>query len=381
MDSLITPFGTCRLQRFPVRKNETLRAWNAADELLLKHVYELGLHDYRTKFLLVNDQFGALATSLHPFPLYCWSDSWLSHFSTRQNLASNKLNPDITYVPGNVTLPTQFDIVLIKIPKTLALLEDQLIRLTRHISPDTILIAAGMVKHIHTSTLNLFSTILGPTKTSLASKKARLIFSTFERPQQAATPPYPKSHVVKIHVKQTFQLILTHHANVFAKEKLDLGSRFMLEQFDQLPPAKHIVDLGCGDGVLGIVAQRLMPDSKLTFVDESYMSIASSRTNYQTNCPENKQVQFIVGDCLTQIDDKDIDFILCNPPFHQEHTISDHIAWRMFSQSTRRLQQGGKIWVVGNRHLAYHVKLKRLFGNCKTIAANRKFVVLQSVRQ
>lgn len=37
--------------------------------------------------------------------------------------------------------------------------------------------------------------------------------------------------------------------------------------------------------------------------------------------------------------------------------------------------------MVGNRHLGYHVKLKRLFGNSELVAGDRKFVVLRAVRQ
>ena len=75
----------------------------------------------------------------------------------------------------------------------------------------------------------------------------------------------------------------------------------------------------------------------------------------------------------------DIDLILCNPPFHQSNTVGDQIAWQMFKQSNKALKQGGKLWIVGNRHLSYHVKLKRLFGNCRTIASNKKFVILEAI--
>ncbi|MEW8020449.1 MAG: methyltransferase [Candidatus Sedimenticola endophacoides] len=37
--------------------------------------------------------------------------------------------------------------------------------------------------------------------------------------------------------------------------------------------------------------------------------------------------------------------------------------------------------MVGNRHLNYHVKLKRLFGNLRQVAANPKFVVLEAIRE
>jgi len=33
---------------------------------------------------------------------------------------------------------------------------------------------------------------------------------------------------------------------------------------------------------------------------------------------------------------------------------------------------------VGNRHLNYHVKMKRVFGNAELVASNKKFVVLRS---
>ena len=46
----------------------------------------------------------------------------------------------------------------------------------------------------------------------------------------------------------------------------------------------------------------------------------------------------------------------------------------------RCLQYGGELRIVGNRHLDYHHKLKKLFGNCTLIASNQKFVVLRAVK-
>jgi 16S rRNA m(2)G 1207 methyltransferase (EC 2.1.1.52)/23S rRNA m(2)G-1835 methyltransferase (EC 2.1.1.52) len=80
--------------------------------------------------------------------------------------------------------------VLIKVPKTLAMLEYQLLRLREVVTPETRIIAAGKVKEIHNSTLGLFEQILGTTKTSLAWKKARLIYSQVEDRPVIANP-YP----------------------------------------------------------------------------------------------------------------------------------------------------------------------------------------------
>jgi 23S rRNA (guanine1835-N2)-methyltransferase len=35
---------------------------------------------------------------------------------------------------------------------------------------------------------------------------------------------------------------------------------------------------------------------------------------------------------------------------------------------------------VANRHLDYFHKLKKIFGNCATVATNNKFVVLKAVK-
>lgn len=361
-------FGKFQLKRLPELPKQPLRAWDAADEYLLQHLQDEQRLDVKQRILLVNDEFGALATCLHEHTLVHWSDSLLSQLATQQNLANNALSPDITYIPSTETPEGEIDLVLIKTPKTLALLEEQLIAMQPLLSRKTRIIGAGMVKHIHSSTLELFEKVIGTTKTSLAQKKARLIF--VEQDQSATVrSQYPITFSVPEH-----DLNLSNHANVFAKQHLDIGARFMLEQFAKLPAGKRIVDLGCGNGVLGVVAQRLFPDSHITFLDESYMAIASAQANFNAHHPD-KTADFYVSDVFSAFDEQ-VDVVLCNPPFHQQHAMGDHIAWLMFKQSYQHLPQDGELWVVANRHLGYHVKLKQLFGNCRTVASNKKFVVL-----
>jgi 16S rRNA (guanine1207-N2)-methyltransferase len=52
----------------------------------------------------------------------------------------------------------------------------------------------------------------------------------------------------------------------------------------------------------------------------------------------------------------------------------------MFGTARAALRPGGELWVVGNRHLGYHVRLRRLFGRCDLVASDPKFVVLRAVR-
>lgn len=368
--------GKYTLFRLPHQKTGSLRAWDAADELLLQ--WALENDQSNSTILIVNDSFGALALGLHQYKTDCWSDSFVGKLATQKNFKANKIPLNTHFLRSTETLPKQYELVLIKIPKTLALLEDQLFRLKAHIHPNTKIIASGMSKNIHTSTLQLFEKIIGATKTSRATKKARLIFSE-NTISDAPVSPYPK--LIKV---DDLQLFLKNYANVFSQDHLDIGTRFFIENMAKIPPSNTILDLGCGNGALGIIAQRHQKDAHLVFVDESYAALASAKENYSKNISEENSPiapNFIQSHCLDQIQNVNPDLILCNPPFHQAYSVGDQIAWQMFKQSFEKLSPNGQLWIIGNRHLGYHVKLKKLFGNYKNIASNKKFIILSATKK
>lgn len=233
-------------------------------------------------------------------------------------------------------------------------------------------IGAAKAKEIHTSTLKLFEKYLGETKTSLAVKKARLIFCR-ANPALAQPLPAPLQWDVPEH-----DLTITNHANVFSGDSLDIGARLLLEHIPQNSKYTDIIDLGCGNGVIGLKAAMLNPHATITCVDESYMAVASCKANAELNLKVPEQIQAKVNNCLDRFPASSADLVLCNPPFHQQTAITDHIAWQMFCDSKQVLRAKGQLIVIGNRHLGYDKKLKRLFGNVSVIAQNNKFVIYQS---
>ena len=144
---------------------------------------------------------------------------------------------------------------------------------------------------------------------------------------------------------------------------------------------RRVVDLGCGNGVLGIIAAALNPAASLLFCDESHMAIASASENFHHAFAQTRNVEFRVDDCLQTVASASRDLVLINPPFHQQHSVGDEVAWKMFKDARRVLSTGGELRLVGNRHLGYHAKLKKLFGNCETIAADSRFVILSSIKR
>lgn len=375
--TLKVPQGQFKLSRYPLRIRETLRAWDAADEMLLEYLAQTIIATNMKRTLILNDGFGALTVALakhHPITM---SDSILSLRGIRENLQSNNLDSDeLTLLNSTESLQQEYKLVLIKIPKSLAQLEAQLHMLRAHITADTIIVAAGMAKSIHTSTLNLFETIIGPTKTSLAKKKARLVFSRVDENLAINSPPGP----VDYELGDTGYRIISY-AGVFSQQGLDIGSRFLMEHIPATNDSKSIIDLGCGNGVLGLVAAIRNPHAHITFIDESYQAIASARATFNVAFSNTREADFQVANSLENIRSGSIDCILNNPPFHQHNATGDTVAWQMFNDAYKALRQGAELWVVGNRHLAYHTKLKRVFGNYINIASNKKFVILKAIKR
>ncbi|WP_417781690.1 methyltransferase [Stutzerimonas xanthomarina] len=374
MPILETPYARLDLVRQPEQPNEPLQAFDAADEYLLAQLHEQGL-PASTRVLILNDSFGALTCALAAQAQVTSSgDSHLAHVALEKNLQRNALPGDaVTFIPASEVAQGPFDRVLIRVPKTLALLEEQLIRLHGQLAPGAQVIAAAMIKHLPRAAGDLLEKYIGPVQASLAVKKARLLFATpAEKP--APTSPYP----TRYRLDQP-GLELINHANLFCREDLDIGTRAFLPHLPKALGNLRVADLGCGNGVLGIVYALSNPQAQMTLVDESYMAVQSARENWQAILGE-RPVDIRAGDGLAEQPMDSLDLVLCNPPFHQQQVVGDFLAWRMFTQAKTALTKGGELWIVGNRHLGYHLKLKRLFGKVEQVAATPKFVILRAIK-
>ena len=374
MPIFTTPFAQLDLLRQPEQQDEPLQAFDAADEYLLNHLHEQGLHA-GSRVLLLNDSFGALAASLAPHcTVTSGGDSHLGFLALQKNLARNQL-PDaaVTFVPASQVPQGPFDWVLIRAPKTLALLEEQLIRLHGQLAPGARVIAAAMLKHLPRAAGDLLERYIGPVQASLAVKKARLLSAT-PTDKPVVVSPYPTRYTLE---QPPLQLL--NHANLFCREGLDIGTRAFLPHLPKSLAARRVADLGCGNGVLGIAHALANPQDELTLVDESYMAVQSATENWRAALGE-RPVMVRAGDGLAEQAAKSLDLVLCNPPFHQQQVVGDFLAWRMFTQARAALVTGGELWIVGNRHLGYHGKLKRLFRGVEQVAATPKFVVLRAIR-
>lgn len=382
MSEFVSPFHSLSLQRIPIRRRETLQAWDAADEYLLNYFKEQAAEqvlDGNTNVLVCNDNFGALCLNLKDFNPVHYSDSHIAELALEHNAQLNALPPSLIKTILSTEKPEgSWDVVLMKLPKNQSWFREQLLQIKPFLHSGSKVVVAAMVKHLPHSALEQMELIVGPSTLSKAKKKARLLLTDVNVDKKIPTSKYPKHWQVDSGRQQHNGLKLVNYANTFSRDSLDIGARFFIEH---LPSGVNgrIIDMGCGNGIIGM-ATALQNSGPITFVDESHMAVASARDGWQANGLSASQATFQVNDSLQGFPANSADCILCNPPFHQQNTVGGQIAQQMFRDAYKVLKTGGEFRVIGNRHLDYHALMKKLFGNCKLVASDSKFVILSSVR-
>ena len=106
-----------------------------------------------------------------------------------------------------------------------------------------------------------------------------------------------KSELRKINV-QIFDLYLSFWSDngVFCKDRLDYGTRLLLENIDWTNVSGPILDVGCGYGPIGIIANKItgydtdMCDVNKRAIHLTEMNIKENNTNcsvFESNCYES----------------------------------------------------------------------------------------------
>lgn len=369
-----TPFGPFQLARYPARKQEPLRAWCGADMLLLETA---AADPLPAAVLVVNDDYGALSLPLAAAAAECtlWTDSALTARAVAVNAQAND-TPAPTLVWSTELPAAGLPLALLRIPKQKALLEYQLAQLARILPAGATLLAAGMDKHLPAGLDALIGRYIGPCERLRGRYKAHL-WRAQRGTQTAPLTPAPCSQ----YFCEPLGAALRSLPNVFSREGLDLGTRFLLEQLPQLQPVTRAVDLACGNGVIGLVALQRGLARELWFCDESAQAIASARLNLDTVLPQlSPSAHFHHGDGLRDWAGPAPELVLCNPPFHLQHTVDDYAGRRLLSQAAAVLAPGGQLCLVANRHLDYRATLGHGFRRHQILAQNRRFRVYLASR-
>ena len=120
----------------------------------------------------------------------------------------------------------------------------------------------------------------------------------------------PKYGLVQTYLRDKRFEFLTA-SSVFSKEKVDLGTRLLIEAM-ALPEKGCVLDLGCGYGPVGIVAAFLNPKLHVIMTDVNLRAVRLTAKNIERNRVANAEVRR--GHLYKPVEGETLNCILSNPP-------------------------------------------------------------------
>ena len=162
---------------------------------------------------------------------------------------------------------------------------------------------------------------------------------------------------------------------VFSHGRLDRGTALLLEHLDKLPSG-HLLDFGCGAGVLGAAVKRRYPHNTVTMLDVDAFAAASSRLTLAAN---GLEAEVLTGDGIDAAP-MNLNAILSNPPFHVGvHT--DYFATEnLLRKAAKPLAKGGELRLVANSFLTYQPLIEEHLGVCAIKAEGQGFRIYRAKR-
>ncbi len=347
-------------RRYPATSNKSLQPLSAADELLL----EAAAEDPARTVTIQHDRFGVLACCLHERELRFVTTFASQEKALNRNWKANGIDAPLPATCDVLATPPPSELVLTRLPKSLELMDVYLAQVTQTGATPPDRMAIGfMTRHFSPRLLEIAGKYAENVEQSKARKKARTLHLSGWKTTAAAPPIGEVKHG---------QHELRHHAGVFSSGRIDPATRFLLEELRVWPHELRLLDLACGNGIIGLELLRRQPTALLIATDDFSPAAASARLNFPA-----WQTTVLWQDDLAGIHADSIHLAACNPPFHFEYETNIEVSIGLFRETARVLRSGGRFVLVANRHLNYATHLERIFPQVKTLKEQGKFVIYE----
>lgn len=162
-------------------------------------------------------------------------------------------------------------------------------------------------------------------------------------------------------------------AELFSPQAIDRGTLAMLSVVE-FGPTDKVLDLGCGYGVVGIVAAKLIGAERVVMLDNDPAAVALAKRNTCLNGVDG--VSVVLSDGFRELGETGFTLILSNPPYHADFSVAKHFIEKGFN----RLVVGGRMYMVTRRELWYKKKLASIFGGV-TMHRGEGYTVFEAIKE
>lgn len=161
---------------------------------------------------------------------------------------------------------------------------------------------------------------------------------------------------------------------LFSPGAVDTGTLAMLSRVD-FEEKDKVLDLGCGYGVVGILAARLIGQEKVVLCDRLEKAVEYAGINAKRN--EVPGLDIRLSDGFENIPDHDFTLILSNPPYHTDFSVAKHF----IEEGFRHLALTGRLVMVTKRLEWYRNKIASVFGGVRVDEIDGYYVFMAEKRK
>lgn len=183
-----------------------------------------------------------------------------------------------------------------------------------------------------------------------------------------------KVKVTKLVLRNGHEYLFKTPSGVYSYGRIDKATKILLDHM--VVHGESLLDLGCGYGVIGIVAKKEYPRMKVFMSDINKRAVEFAKINAKDN---NVDVDIRWGDLYEPWKDMRFDMIVCNPPI-----VAGKRVWmKIIEDAPEYLNDGGSLQMV-----AYHNKggkrikgyMEKVFGNVEDIWKEGGIRIYRSVK-
>ena len=241
----------------------------------------------------------------------------------------------------------------------------ELLELAYNLREGAVLLVVTARRLGSTRQLNTLKDIFGAAEVAQRSRSAVVL--------RAVRGPEVRATADAIAVAPTVETVLLGHdlsfttgAGLFSKNRIDDGTRLLIEALPTDHNWHDVLDLGCGYGPIGIAVASRWPKVRVVVADIDPLAVSAARTNAGLNGVGGR-CEACLSDGISALADRRFDAVLSHLPTH----VPKSTLRRLIDESANVLRPSGEFIAVTASAVDLRDRIASTFGAVEVLAESR----------